>query len=388
MADIINPQEVQRRRQASIQEDIQQQQYQEELQAKNYANSVRIDYESMGRFSTPPTLYFKDYTNKHINDMTLTNNDDLFEVLLTVLQELKQNEPDFKIEDMTAEDFIETLFAIKIKFEGQHHLHRWICKCQYDVDSKDQIVNEHTLDLMELQYKSIEQVEEEIKKELQEVLSSLSPIEFKNYLITKYKNNPIDDIDNYTVAMEIEKTKIGEPFNIISGEDVYTFRYPRIKDILKAKRYTDKIYNPKLKNLDNRKEHGVPLTELKEKKQKERDKLKEEQAKHLILYAKSMMLISKNYMELTDEQKFIEFKDNMTRATSKAIDDIFSKLRFGLNTELELTCPICGTVDKRLLHRELDPRELIPVQYSDSESGDITHRKSGINTGNIFYFGI
>lgn len=383
MAQILSPEEVTRRRnsKSEIQET-------EEIKAVSYAGSVEIQYESMGRFSTPEILHFKDYTNNDINNLTLSNDDDLLDTLLTILNANKMDEKDFNIEDMTAEDLMETLIAIKIQFESPFQEIRWICPCQADKEDSDRIVNDFSFDLRTATYISIEQVDEILKEELSSLFMDLSEDEFKQFLIKKYKDNPLDDIDSYTREMEIAKIKVNDLIYVMSGDDIYGFRYPRIKDILKAKKYSDKIYLPKIKSVQNRKEANVPLFELKMKKEKEIKSLKEEQAKLIILYAESMMLVSKNEVELTDYEKFVEYKEVMPRNISNYIHDVFDKIQFGLQHEMELVCPICGETEKRSLQQVLDPRELLPNRNGRKSTPISTSRESGQHSRAIIYFGI
>jgi hypothetical protein len=206
--------------------------------------------------------------------------------------------------------------------------------------------------------------------------------------LKKYKNNPLDDIDSYTREQEISTILIKEPFHIIAGNDVYTIRYPRLDDVIKAKKFAEKLYSPKIKNIQNRKEHGVPLHELKDKKENEIKALKDEQASTIVLYAKSMMLVSKNGMILADNDKYEMFKNEIKRNTIRNIEDLFDNIQFGLQTEAELSCPICGETEKRLLRDFLDPRQLLPFNHKRTSNGDAPERELRLNPGFDLYFGI
>jgi hypothetical protein len=385
---ILRPEEVARRRSETTAKKIEEQKQSEKVQEiQNTAGLVKINYESMGRFGTPETLYFDDFVGRHVNDIELSTQDNLLENLVTILNELKKNEESFDIKDMTSEDLLETLIAIKQQFEGDAHIHYWICDCQMEKSDKDRIINEYQLRLSELQFKSMLDVDKEMKEYMTEVFASMSDEQFKQYLIQKYKKNPLDDIDLHTREKEVESIIVKEPFNILSGQDVYSIRYPRVDDIIKAKKYTEKIYNPKIKTIQNRREANVPLHELKAKKDLEIETLKEEQAKTLVLFAKAMMLQTKNDIPLSDNDKMEEFK-NMKRQTTRNIENLFDILKFGLSTELELICPICGQSEKRLLRDSIDPRQLLPLNYKQSDTGDASKRNVGVNTGFNFYFGV
>lgn len=354
----------------------------------NTAGLVKIDYESQGRFATPETLYFDDFTGKHINDIELSTQDNLLETIITILNEIKKGEESFDVKNMTAEDLMETLIAIKQQFEGDNHTHYWICDCQMDKSDKDRIINEHQMRLSELQFKSMTDVDKDMKQYMSELFNLMTDEQFKSYLLTKYKTNPLDDIDLHTREMELNNIVVKEPFNIISDNDIYTIRYPRIEDIIKAKKYAEKIYAPKIKNIQNRKEANVPLHELKAKKELEINQLKEEQGKMLVLYAKAMMLQTKNGLVLSDADKYNEFQNNIKRKTMRGIENLFEIIQFGLSTELELVCPICGETEKRLLREVIDPRQLLPLNYKQQNDGDVAKRKSGLDSGLNIYFNI
>jgi len=385
---ILKPEEVARRRNQTIENKKLEEQTEKENEFQNTAGLVKINYESQGRFGTPTTLYFDDFNGQHINDIELSTQDNLLENLIVILNNLKRNEPNFNIKDMSAEDLLETLIAIKQQFEGNTHIHYWVCNCQSEKSDKDRIINELILELSDLNFKSMTQVDEEMKKFLTERFAEMTSDEFKQYLLVKYKTNPLDDIDTYTKEEEISKVLVKEPFHIIAQKDIYTIRYPRLEDIIKAKKYADKLYGSKIKNIQNRREANVPLYELKEKKENEIKELKDEQAKVIVLYAKSMMLITKNNLILSDSEKYEEFKNVIKRKTMRNIEDLFENISFGLQTETELICPLCGESEKRLLRDFIDPRQLLPLNYRKQDSGNDAQRKSQLNSGLDFYFGI
>lgn len=381
---VLNPNEVKRRREATPpQENIEA-----PLVLENYAGCVKIDYETMGRFDTPSSLYFKDFTNKHVNDITLTNPENLLEVITSILQETKQNEPDFKIENMTGEELLETLIAIKIQFEGAHHEHRWLCDCQGDKEDTERIINDVVINLLDLNYISIDQVDEKMRTEFKDIIMAMTDEEFKTYVITKYKNDPIEDLENYSREEEIEKVKVKEPISIIHGGTIYSFNFPRIKDIIKAKKYADKIFIPKIKAVQNRKSHGVSLGELKLLKEKEIEKLREDQGRLIFLYAKAMMLQSIDGENLSDAKKLELYTDSIPRQVTTEAEKIFGKLQFGLNHEIELTCPVCGTTSKRLLQRSFNPRELLPNGSGTESTNIYSAGESKEHSGLSVYFGI
>lgn len=381
---ILHPDEVKRRRESKPpQEEIN-----DNIEITNFGDSVKIEYESMGRFDIPRILHFKDFTNRQLNDIVLCSHDDLLDTLIVVLQENKVEDNDFKVEFMTAEDLLETIIAIKQKFESTSHTHYWLCDCQMDKDDNERIINEDILDMNTFEYKSIEQVDEKMKLFMKDVFDNMTDEEFKKYIVKKYKDKPIDDVDSYTRDMEIAAFKIKEPITIDVGQDVYTIRYPRLIDILKAKRYAEKKFASKIKAVQNRREANVALADLKERKKKEIDDLKREQAKVLILYANAMMIQTKNGIPLSDEDKLNEYSNNLSRTVTKNIKETFKQIDFGLSTDIELTCPLCGKVDKRRLRDVIDIRQLLP--YGDDHRSDSVSSKGKqrFDSGFTLHFGV
>jgi predicted transcriptional regulator len=384
---LLHPDEVKRRRESkTVQEDIKENI--EDIDIVNFGDSVKIEYESMNRFDTPRVLHFRDFTNRQLNDLTLCGHDDLLETLISILQENKVEEDDFKIENMTAEDLLETVIAIKQKYESTSHIHYWICDCQIDKDDADRIINENVLNMNEFDYKSIEQVDENMKEFMKDILDNMTDEEFKSYIVKKYKNKPIDDIDSYTREMELERIAIKEPISITVGKDEYTLRYPRLVDVVKAKKYSERKFASKIKSVQNRREANVSLADLKERKKKEIDDLKREQAKLLVLYANSMMIQTKNDKVLSDEEKFDEYSNKLSRTVTKNIKETFKQIDFGLSTELELACPLCGEVSKRRLRDVIDIRQLLP--YGDNNRSDTisSKGKQGYDSGFTLHFGV
>lgn len=380
---ILHPDEVKRRRDSKP-----PQEENENIDIVNYGDSVKIEYESMGRFNTPRVLHFYDFTNRQINDIALCSHDDLLDTIISILQENKVEEDDFKIEFMTAEDLLETVIAIKQKFESTSYTHYWICDCQVDKDDSERIINEDIFDLNDFQYKSIEQVDEQMKLFMKDIFDNMTDDEFKKYIVKKYKDKPIDDIDSYTREMEVQSFKVKEPITINVGNDVYTIRYPRLIDVVKAKRYAEKKYASKIKMVQNRREANVALADLKERKKKEIDNLKREQAKILILYANAMMIQTKNDIALSDEDKLNEYANNLSRTVTKNIKEIFKQIDFGLSNDIELACPLCGKVDKRRLRDIIDIRQLLPHGDDQKPDSVSSKGKQGFNSGFTLHFGV
>ena len=140
--------------------------------------------------------------------------------------------------------------------------------------------------------------------------------------------------------------------------------------------------------VQNRREANVPLHELKEKKEEEIKQIKDEQAKYLILYAKAMCLDSINDINLPNNEKFNKFSNEIPRHIIRQLDELLTILDFGLKTEIDLECPICGTIERRLLREVIDIRQLLPYGDSYNTKRISSERNSGVFAKSNFYFGV
>lgn len=329
---------------------------------------VRIDYESMGRFSIPSTLYFKDYSTADINSIVMSSHEDMVATLVPILNGMVcgDNIEGFNSENMTIEEFVETLVAVKRQFNTSIHKHPYMCDCQYDKPEADQKLETAEINLNNIKYKSIEQVDEEIKAVFKENFDLFTDEEWgvykSNYAI-KHNVNP----DEVTKESIINNIKVTEPFIVNPDGHEISLRLTRISDLLKAQKMLDKEYTPKIKRIQNRTEHGVPGEELSAKKQKEIDELQKEKAKKLLLYTKAFSIISLDGKVLSDQEKInmIEDRDIFPRRVTSDIDSFLDQVKHGIFDTVEFTCPSCGKKNKEDLQYNISTTELLPLNSKD-----------------------
>jgi hypothetical protein len=359
---LLTPDEVKKRREKK-QEIVQQTKVEKFF---NRGGSVAINFETMGRFSIPDIMYFKDYTIEDVNTLALSRHDDLLENVVSIMESLKNEDANCKVSDMLIEEFLESLIGIKKQFNTTQHIHRWLCDCQSNIDENDQIVNETIIDLNEIEYKSIEEGDKLLKNYYKSVFDTMNDEDWKTYIYTKYKNNPIDNVEEYTKEKEIEKIQLTEPIQIGIDNHIYAFRLTRIADLISAQKLSAKKYASKIKNVQNRKDPNVAIYELKEKKKEEIDRLRYEQAKYTVIAAKALSLVSVDGRELTDDNEKINVYSKLPRSILIEFSHFIDQFKFGIQHEQEFACPICGKVDKRLLQQELNPIELLPLDATSS----------------------
>jgi hypothetical protein len=382
--EIINPQEVQKQRTRSLpkrmvineidpqdenKEDIVQEIKTEALtDSKKYisrAGTIDIHYETNNRFSIPSSLYFRDYTIEDVNNLTLSRQEDLLENLLVILNNAVNEDANCKIEDMLMEEFLETLVGIKMQFNIHLHQHPWVCDCQNGVTGKDQVVNQTEIDLKTIKYKSIEEADEYIRSMYKPTFEVMSKEDFKKYLVLKYGNDPMVDVDNWTIEQELEKIQVKEPI-IIDGKDgkSYTFRFMRVKDVIEAQKKASQKYAGKIKQVNSKQPlHGMGLADQKALKEKEIEELQYQQAKDTILYARAFTLEAVDGRKLKEEEKFNIYK-NIPRSVLFDFINFMDEIKFGIQDERDFTCPLCGTVKQRSLQLSINPYELLPLDLA------------------------
>lgn len=332
------------------------------------SGSVRVDFESMGRFSMPVSLSFKDYSTADINSIVMSSQENLIETLVPILNGMicGENAGSVNVANMTVEEFIETLIAIKGKFNTTKHKHPYMCSCQYDKPEDDQKLQDTEIDLTTLKYKNIEQVEEEMRKTLKEDLDACSEKELSSYF-NMYASQCNIDINSVSKDYIVNNFKITEPFIIKPDNQEIALRFTRISDVVKAQKILDKKYNAEIKRIQNRVEHNVSGEDLKIKKQSEIEELQKEKAKKLITYIKAFTIVSINGKELSDAQKIeaIENRDIFPRRITKDIDTFLDQMKYGVFDTREFTCQFCGKLNTEDLQYNVAVTELLPLNGKD-----------------------
>ncbi len=381
---ILNPKEVEERKKKRGSRTQEAKPKQEKIEKSierdekffNRGGLVQIHYESEGRFSIPETLYIKDYSIQHINDLALSKPQDILENLLAILDELINEDADCSTKNMTLEEFFETLVGMKQELNTTEHVHRWICECQENVPDSEQKIEEYILNLAELNYKSISDNDKDLQEMMLEHFKEMDDAEFKEYLLHRYKDNPLDDIDSWTREKEAETQRIKEPFYYIHPEtgDIYGFKLTRIGDVVIGQKIAEREFKGKISQVE-RKPHpqGMSLAEFKSRQKQELESIQEEQAKRSIFYAKALTIVSFNEEIIEDDLEKIRIYKQLTRGNMFDLMDFLSYINFGIDHEIELKCSVCGKTEGRSLQQDLNPIELLPLD-NDSKR---RHKKSG-----------
>jgi len=347
---------------------------QEPLNIKNNAGKVKIDYESMGRFNIPATMYFSGYTVDHIDNFALVTEENIFETLVTIIEDLKQDDIEAKVEDMLIEEFFETLIGIKMQFDTIAHVHRWICDCQQNASESEKIINETIVNLKELNYISIEQADEKYKEMCREAFKDDKV--FDNFIKMKYGENC--EAKEYDKETEIKQLRVVEPYTVASNTDIFKFRFLRVKDLIIANRYITKKYAGKIKAIKNKQMHNVKAQDLKLMKEEELEVLNQQKGKEFLRALKASTLVEYNGKFLDSLEDKMDVYRIIPMNVALNSTTFLDTIKFGVDHEQDFECPICGFSERRSLRFEFNFIEFIPVKPNSSDAlGNITR-------GNIF----
>ena len=347
--------------------------------AENNSTSVKIDFETMGRFSIPESLYVEDWDTEDVNNLTFCNEDNIFETLVVIINKNVKDQA-FKVEDMLLEEFLEVMIGIKASFDSPIHIHRWACDCQADMDDKDRTIHEYPIDLKTINYVSILEADEKLKQYYKKLFESLTREQFAELMITKYGDAMKDTVADYTIEQELEKITVQDPLKQSINGKIYEFRLMRVGDLLIAQREADKkfIYNQKVLNSKKYRKELGELAAFKSNQEEQLKKLQEEKAKEKLLYAQASTIVAVDGQPLTGiQEKAIAYKD-IKRGDRLNFLEFLEEITFGIKNEMNLVCPLCGREEKRTFRKELNPREFIPI------SNDTTDKLRGNSTGYIF----
>jgi len=325
---------------------------------QNNAGKLKIDYETMGRFDIPKVLYFEDYSVEHVNNLSLCNEENILETLVAILNDIKNQDSNCRIEDMLIEEFLETMIGIKMTYNTSTHIHKWICTCQYNVPEKERIINDLPVDLKTLSYIFIEQADESLRDFYKKVFDDMTKEEFREIVARRHKN--AEGYENITIEEELKTIRIKEPFYQDIDGNIYGFNFTRIRDLLNAQNYISNKYAGRIKQIKNKQVHGKSPVELRDIREKEMDKLNLEKAKDTLTCAKALTITEYNGKNVEGAEEKIELYKKLKRGHLLEYNNFLDQMKFGIETEKEFECPECGQLDKRSLQQGLDPFEFLP----------------------------
>lgn len=349
-------------------------------------NMVKIQFESGGRFSTPESLWFTDYSTESVNEIITSRMEDMTETIISVLDDCLNKavsgvDSSYTCADLTPNEFQEVLIGMKIQFDSVFLSHPWMCQCQDDLNDKDKKPSEQEIDLSLISYKSIEFTEQEKVSEILEKLNALSDDEYNEFLGNKYptgENLPADRNE------ESRRFIIGEPLNIFEGEDCYHFEFMRMRHIIQAYKTVEKVYDNQIRMAKGNPHKGKDQYQRKAVRDSDVEVLERRKSKDALLCSQAYTLVSINDGPVMKNDEKLRVYKKLARGTMLTLLSAFEIADYGVSHEYESKCNLCDHTDGRSLQRELSPLELLPFPDTDKVS---TIKKRIGNSGLNFFFG-
>jgi hypothetical protein len=329
----------------------------------------RIDYCTEGRFTTPKALHFKGYSVDDIATLTTSSQDELLENLLGILNRLNvEGKEIFNSGEFTPEEFIETLINLKVKYIGSTHKHSWLCECQYNLPEEEQELSQTEIDLKKVEFIDIKVADEDLKSIYKKFFEEDD--NFINFLKQKYPDKKEEELKKINIEEELSQIYMKEPVKINVDNNEYSFRFPRMKDLIQGTKKAQNKYKDKIKKAQKKKINpDKNIKEQKEAKKGALDVIRKKIAKDALIYSRALSMVAKNGQPLSDDEKFNEWKEfNSTIANELSM---YFNPPFGLQAEYDMWCSHCDHIKRRSLRNE--PTliwELLPIDDS-SDRGDM-----------------
>jgi len=345
---------------------------------KNTAGYTKISYSSNGRFWIPEELHFRELNTKEVSDLSSSSIESLLENLVVTLNDCVLE--DIDVSDMTPEEFLETLIALKMEYTVEHD-HYFICEdCSADdYDFGDVKPSTFKLDLTTLSYCDIEDSDKKLREFYRPILEEFTKEEFKSYVIRRHKDSPLDDVDSWTIEDELNTIEVKKEYSMpIDGKN-YSFRWLKISDLVFSQKEIDKKYKPKIKKVIKERYNNLPQAEQKAIKKDKIDKIKEDQNKEISFYTLSMSLEKVDGVPLSLTEKLEKYK--FPQSIANSIGEYLKTCEFGLQDKRVIICDKCSHEQERWLQHAITFIELLPINNA-------TKLKSANNKRNVVLIGI
>jgi len=332
----------------------------------NSSYTLSIHYATEGRFSIPAIVRWRDYSVKDITDLSIVNEDTFLDVLVDILNQM--NKENINTEDMLLWELYQTLIELKRNFISEKHIHFWFCECQNKENDKK--ISKGEIDLNILQYKYINEYDQEIKKEWEKTLQYLTDEEKKQIL------------GNRTEEEFLNNIKIKEPFRFQFDEGIEIIaRFVRVGDMKEAIRESIKLYKPKYSSIETQiykyTKSGNVDQVLKLRQQKE--ELDKERALFIMLYSRAKSILDLKiqgreelYFKDRSMKDKIEILESLPRNVIYYVGNYLDGINFFQDIEVDLECELCGKKNTKTFPRDFNLLELLP--YSSDKDVSTEYR--------------
>lgn len=344
----------------------------------NSDGKLKIELESNGRFDLPDTIYMDGYTFQDIQDLATSREEDILANLVSILDKRKHGTT-VSISKATVEEFYEVLLQVKGHYYSTEHVHHWMCDCQNILPDNQRKTSSITIDLKEVKFRSLIEAEGILRGQLNEVLTSYTPEQYKNYINKKYGK----DI-NISIDEEVKNFKIKEPLGFRDGKGNYVqTRLVRVEDLIFGYQIATRMYRGKINKIRNTYKANLNKEQLEEYKSEEIKYFEFEKSKKALLYTRAKTLVSLNGKPFPSDEERIKYFLTLDLDTLNRYNTFLDSFGFGIYDELETLCEFCGKTERGYLQQFINPMEFIPLE---GDTRNDTNRKSRVTSITDFYF--
>ena len=344
--------------------------------AENSVENVVVNLETEGRFDSPEKIVLRQFKGRDVNNLVLSRQDKLLPTLIQILNDCviaEEGQEEVKIENCLPQEFIEIMIGLKSKVSLKHE-HKWICDCQDVLPVKEQQVNTDIIDLNTIHYVSISEADEKCREMTRPRFEMMTKEEFESYVNTHFSDYTEEEKAKITIDDALKDIHITEPIKMAVDGHIYEFRFNRMADLVFAQKEAENAFAFKFKQLQNKRwtqDCGMGMEQFKLQKEQDTDDLKDLQGRYAISVFHSLRLMKMDGQEITSLKRKIELYDDINGNNLIQLNNYLDSLRFGIYDTRDFVCPICGETKQRVLQREFNPMEFIPV--IDATSGEYRH---------------
>ena len=334
------------------------------MQPRDLSETVRIDFESRGRWGNPEHLYLKDFTAGHLNAIVTSRPEEILEVICKCLQDCVADPTDFDITELTLDEWYEAMLGMKVQFDSPVFEYEWQCECQEGEDNPK--TSMMMLNLSEVGTRSIEDVDEETREALKTYMQSLDGDAGDEWARKRWPDGDYEKGINEFI--------VEEPFWFGYGEVMYGYCLPRIRDIIRSFQYSARVYDNQIQKI--------------KKNKAIKEDLERKKAGLALEYSQALCLTKKRVgdkIEDVKEKDRLAIHRSLPSSLLTKLLKTYHAMSCGVNHSFDRKCEHCKTTERRWLRQDVSVfdfltfiRDSKPDSEGESSESAIPHVLFGI----------
>lgn len=324
--------------------------------------TLELHGSSVGRFDTPAVTYWQDYSYHDVSALIGARQEEVMSNLIAVYNNARRDAR-YEAGNMTLPEIYELGIGMKIRFANPLIKYEWIAPCQHGLADQHQKKQERTVDLTEVKFRSLLDIEAELRAQLQMVLET-SVDNFEVYLKGRYDLRRQERPATPSIADEVAAYKIREPIFIPDTDgNRYYFQQPRFKHLALAWEEACRRYALELHDANTRPAPDDPHTNkplqgkmLASWRKEQIDVIISQRNQFALTAAASYQLLAINDREFEEQERPDIY---IPRGVMERLEDKLAQFDYGVKHELENVCSLDGCTERGLLQRWTTPADFV-----------------------------